>query len=461
MHPDTRSGGGRRTPPRRAWLHGARAAALIGLPTILVGIGSLAMAATPHPSASGTSPQCATLIIPGSVQECQSVGSYLSQNGAGTQAANISNPLNPLDDVGSACADAAQWLIEHLSGAVSGSTSVDFTNKGFLQQYAVVFAAATILTLVLWLLAVVKRTVRGDGIGTAVGEATGLLWIAVIASAFTPVVLAGMVKITDAVTDAISAGTTKGTNNFLDNYAHSLNSSLGGGSIMLIFLSLLSMIAAAVLWIELIVRAAMLYVGAALAAAVYAGLVDRALWVHVRRWAGMMVAIDFAKPIIVVVLSLATAVAAGEGKNPDAMSSVLAGLAILFLSIFASTVLYRFVPHFGDDMMALRQGRAAAQLGKGTSAMVDGPAARMQQGIAAHAARSGGQVAAPEAPKAIGGPSAGVAMSAGVVAHGARGAASRLSQARHTAPPPPQPPAAPPPSRPTPPPPRRQIGPGD
>lgn len=457
MHPDTESGAGRRrmSPSRR---RRARLAALVGLPTALTAIGTLAISATAHAATSGVSPQCKLLIIPGSPTACRQTGMLIANQG-GVSPAALSDPLNPLDDVGSACADAAKWLIDHLSGAVSGSTSVNFTNAGFLKQYAVVFAAATILTLVLWLLAVVKRAVRGDGIGAAVGEATGLLWIAVIASAFTPVLLAGMVKITDAVTNAISSGTTKGTNNFLENYGNSLNSSLGGGSIMLIFLSLLSMVAAAVLWLELIVRAAMLYVGAALAAAVYAGLVDRALWVHVRRWAGMMIAIDFAKPIIVVVLSLATAVAAGEGKNPDSMSSVLAGLAILFLSIFASTVLYRFVPHFGDDMMALRQGRAAAQLGKGAGAVADGPAARMQQGIAAHGGRSGSQAAGGEAPKAIGGPSAGVAMSAGVVAHGARGAASRLSQARHTAPPPPQPPAAPPPSRPAAPP--RQLGPGD
>ncbi|CAM5693690.1 hypothetical protein SVIOM74S_04757 [Streptomyces violarus] len=39
-------------------------------------------------------------------------------------------------------------------------TSTSPTPK-FLQQYAVVFAASTILALLLWLLAVVKRAVRG------------------------------------------------------------------------------------------------------------------------------------------------------------------------------------------------------------------------------------------------------------------------------------------------------------
>ena len=81
--------------------------------------------------------------------------------------------------------------------AITKTATVNFTNLGFLKQYAIVFAASAILTVLLWLLSVVKRAVRGDSIVTAIGEATGFLWMAVLASAFTPVILAGMVKITD------------------------------------------------------------------------------------------------------------------------------------------------------------------------------------------------------------------------------------------------------------------------
>jgi hypothetical protein len=160
---------------------------------------------------------------------------------------------------------------------------------------------------------------------------------------------------------------------------------------MLIFVSVLSMIAAALLWLELIIRAAMLYVGAALATAVYAGFVDKSMWGHIRRWIGLMISIDLIKPIIVIVLSLATAVSSGP---QDSFSAVLSGLAIMILSIFASGLVYRFVPAFGDEMLSLHKERAA-NIGKAaiTSAAFTSPAGTMRNGMAAHANRIGGAFA--------------------------------------------------------------------
>ena len=341
---------------------------------------------------------CAALF--GSVkQACENTGKLVGGTTSGSTSAS-SMLTDPLGSIAKSCAQAAAWVINQVSGAVGGNSGVDFTNSGFLKQYAIVFAASTILTVLLWMLAVIKRAVRGDAIVTAVTEATGFLWLAVGASAFTPVVLYGMVTLTDSVTDAIGSTTSTGTNNFLSSFANTLSpsngsaSTIGGGPILLIFVSLVAMIAAAVLWLELLIRAAMLYVGAALAGAVYAGLVDKDLWPHVRRWAGLMMAVDMVKPVIVIVLGLAAAISSGTSPS-SAFASVLSGLAIMVLSIFASGLIYRFVPNFGDDMLRMasaRGGEAPAQVQQGA---MDGPATRMQQGIAAHGARSGNPVAAP------------------------------------------------------------------
>lgn len=98
----------------------------------------------------------------------------------------LTSSLDPLSSLAKGCADAASWTIGKLSDAVKETANVDFTNPKFLQQYAVVFAASTILTLVLWLLAVAKRAVRGVPLTTAISEAVGFLWLTVLASAFTP-----------------------------------------------------------------------------------------------------------------------------------------------------------------------------------------------------------------------------------------------------------------------------------
>jgi uncharacterized membrane protein YgcG len=407
---------------------------------------------------------CSLLIGP-MKQACESTGRLVNgssgTSGGGGGSSTASLLTDPVGSIAHDCAQAAASVIKAVSDVVTGSTSVDFTNAGFLTQYAIVFAAASILTLVLWLLAVIKRAVRGDSVVTAITEATGFLWLAVGASAFTPVVLYGMVKLTDSVTGAIGAGTSKDTNNFLTSFANALDppsgqtADLGGGPILLIFVSLMAMIAAAVLWVELLIRAAMLYVGAALAAAVYAGLVDKSLWHHIRRWAGMMIAVDLAKPVIVIVLGLATAISGGPTQS--SVSSVLSGLAIMVLSIFASGLIFRFVPNFGDDMLAIGMARSADGPAEAAAGAMDGPASRMRQGIAAHAGRSG--TAIPANPMAAPATAA-LSMSAGMAVHGAR-TAFRLGTTRNAPPPVPPGGGQPPVSPPNPPLPRDPAGGGD
>ena len=370
-----------------------------------------------------------SLVVAGAKSGCEIARNIVtgSSTTSGSLTSSGSLLTDPLGSIAKSCAQAAAWVIDQVSGAVGGSGgSVDFTNAGFLKQYAIVFAASSILTVMLWLLAVIKRAVRGDAIISAVMEATGFLWLAIGASAFTPVILYGMVELTDSVSNAIGSTTNAGTNNFLASFANTLSptngsaSTVGGGPILLIFISLISMIAAALLWLELLIRAAMLYVGAVLAGAVYAGLVDKELWHHVRRWAGLMIAVDMVKPVVVIVLGLASAISSATAPT-SAFASVLSGLAIMVLSIFASGLIYRFVPNFGDDMLRISMARnsdAPAQVAQGA---MDGPATRMQQGIAAHGARSGNPVAAP-AMAALG-------AGAGMAAQGLR-ASSRLALQR-------------------------------
>ncbi|MFF2040275.1 hypothetical protein ACFVVX_07610 [Kitasatospora sp. NPDC058170] len=318
---------------------------------------------------------------------------------------------DPLGSLAKGCAQAAAWVVRKLSSAIDGTTQVDFTNASFLQQYAVVFAGSTIITLVLWLLAVTKRAVRGAPLTTAISEAIGFLWLTVVASAFTPLILYTVVSATDGLTKAIAVGTKSDTGTYLGGFADTLEKGdMGGGPLILIIVSLVAVLAAAVLWIELLIRAAMLYVGALLGTAVYAGLVDKQLWKHVRRWAGVMVAVDLAKPIIVIILGLAGAVATGAGATDD-FARVLSGLAILFLSIFASTAVYRFVPGFGDEIMNMRNARASAV--SAGSAMINGTANLMKQGISTHGDR--GPQGGGGSPGAGGG-----SVAPGIAAHAAR-----------------------------------------
>ncbi|MFB7213948.1 hypothetical protein [Streptomyces sp. NPDC056255] len=365
----------------------------------------------PSPSPSTGNKACDLLIGPAK-QYCE--------DGDAAPKTNISpavdNSLDPLSSLARGCADAAAWIVGKLSEAVEGTANVDFTNTKFLQQYAIVFAASTVLTLVLWLLAVAKRAIRGVPLTTAISEAIGFLWLTVLASAFTPLILYTVVSATDGVTDIIASSSGGQTDVFFGSFAEALKkgSDIGGGPIMLIVVSLVSILAAGVLWLELVIRAALLYVGALLGTVVYAGLVDKNMWGHVRRWAGIMIAVIMVKPVIVVVLGLAGALSQNDG--PNAFSAVVSGLAIILLAIFASAMIYRFVPGFGDEIQGARTNRKQATDGSQAAALISSPAALVSQGIKTHSSRSGQN----SGDSGSGGGRPANAVSGGVAAHSSR-----------------------------------------
>ncbi|MGW2073409.1 hypothetical protein ACWCPK_34085 [Streptomyces sp. NPDC001953] len=300
----------------------------------------------------------------------------------------LTDPLDPLSSLAKGCANAASWTVDKLSEAVKETASVDFTNQQFLHQYEIVFAASTILTLLLWLLAVAKRAVRGVPLTTALSEAVGFLWLTVLASAFTPLVLYTVVSATDSVSDVLAKATGDQTTTFFGAFSGALSkgSNIGGGPIMLILVSLVSILAAGVLYLELFLRAVLLYVGALLGVVVYSGLVDKNLWGHVRRWAGIMIAVILVKPVIVIVLGLAGALATDNG--PDSLAAVVSGLAIILLAIFASAMIYRFVPGFGDEIAASRSNRIMQGAERKAAAVISSPATLVAQGIKTHSTRA-------------------------------------------------------------------------
>ncbi|WP_369377484.1 hypothetical protein [Streptomyces sp. cg36] len=412
---------------RRALLPGARphralplVAALTAVQTAVVLAGTYVYAAPSPPASPPATPSTpspstgagACDLIKGPARQYCDAGNGKATGPAGTPAAG--DPADPLTSLARGCADAAVWVVDTLSKFVKTAAKVDFTNPAFLGRYAVVFAAATILTLVLWLLAVAKRAIRGVPLTTAISEAVGFLWLTVLASAFTPLILYTVVNATDAVTDVIASGTGDQTDVFFGSFSAALKkgTDIGGGPIMLIVVSLVTILAAGVLFLELYIRALLLYVGALLGVVVYSGLVDKNMWGHVRRWAGIMIAIILVKPIIVIVLSLAGALS--EGKGPDSFQAVVSGLAIILLAIFASAMIYRFVPGFGDEIAAARTNRKQATDGSQAAAVISSPAALVSQGIKTHSSRGNqGNNSAQARPANP--------MSGGVAAHSSRG----------------------------------------
>ncbi|MFD9293334.1 hypothetical protein ACFWBV_34820 [Streptomyces sp. NPDC060030] len=327
--------------------------------------------------------------------------------------------LDPLQAFAREMSDAAAWVTNHLAGSIDGVAQFDVTNNAFLAQYAVVFAASTVLTLVLWLFAVTKRAVRGAPLTTAFGEAVGLLWVTVAASAFTPLILHVVVQAVDGITEAFTGGKGGSSAQLFHDMAAALRQGgerIGGGPIMLIVVSLAVIVVSGALWLELALRSVALYVGAVFAVVVYAGLVDRAFWRKARVWVGLMVALILIKPIVAICLGISGVFTGAEGDG--SLPIVGAGFAVIVLAIFASIQIFRFVPGYGDDMIsglavrsAMTGGKMAGRVG---SRVVGSAAGVVSQGIQAHGGRSNGGAGS-------GGRKGSSSVSEGMQAHGNRG----------------------------------------
>ncbi|AEY94382.1 integral membrane protein (plasmid) [Streptomyces hygroscopicus subsp. jinggangensis 5008] len=350
------------------------------------------------------------------------------ENGIGPGDSDLTpSVLDPMSSLADSIAQGSAWVVDRLSDALAVTSDVDFTNGQFLKTYALVFAASTFLVLLIWLWAVAKRAVRGVPLTTALGEAVGLLWLTVLACAFTPLVLYTVVNAVDGITQALAGGSQHAK--FFQAFSEALTENNDGGPFVKIILSLVCMAAAGVLWIEMVIRVALLYVGAVLGTIVYSGLVDRELWSRVRRWVGIMAAVILVKPIVVVVLRLASALSSGGPS--DSVSAIISGLAIILLAIIASAMIFRMIPGMGDEIIAARRD-SYDPASRQAAALVTRPVSGITQGINTHASRD--TVSRAPAPSQTVSASAAHA-SSGIAAHSTRPASSAPIPPRPTVPP--------------------------
>ena len=330
--------------------------------------------------------------------------------------------------------EANIWFLRQMLDLIQNSTKIDLTSAGFLQQYAIIFAASSLLTVALWLIAVAKRAVRGIAVTTAVSEAIGFLLLQFVVNAMTPGALALLMKAIDEVTAIFEPYATSNFKPFLANLLTAMASNPTEGVGQLLVVNLIMMLGALLMWIELLMRGAAIYVAVALGPIVNAGLVDRDLWGKSKKWFGGIFAIGLSKPVLFALLGLGGAVLSDtSGSMSDVVSKTLVGALILLLAVFASATLYKWVPAFGDEMAQLHHDRKAAQ-SSGPAAAIDGPGQHANRAINSHvqdALVGGGSKAA--GGKAVGAKMGGGTAAAGPVAVGAAVAKAGLDMAKNKA----------------------------
>ncbi|MGW7295379.1 hypothetical protein ACWGIB_23675 [Streptomyces xiamenensis] len=259
--------------------------------------------------------------------------------------------------------DAVAFVFGAMMNALLSTTRIDWSDAGFLRTYGMAFAVSSVLTVILWLIAVAKRVIQGTPALQAVTESIGFLLLSVVATALAPAAIAYVTELFDRAAEAMFAPVADDGADLVVTVSAAMAALMvtPGGPIIVSFLALALLAAVSGVWMILIIRDALILSGLIFGATVFSGLVDRSLWSHVKRWVGVMGAIIASKYVVLTTIALATGMlasdAGGETSIVQSFATVFTAIALLWLALYLPFQLSKFLPLLGDDIQGLYQAR--------------------------------------------------------------------------------------------------------
>jgi hypothetical protein len=254
-----------------------------------------------------------------------------------------------LDALGSWVSDGAAWLLAQIGGVLGSTTSVDLTASWFTAHYGTMAALAGVVIVPLLLLGIIQSIYRQDASGLVRSVAVNVP-LAILLTA----VAVKLVELGLAVTDAMSAAVAQGAGLDAGNFMASVTLALSGTTALgqpavpafVLFLGSLAVVFGAVMvWVELLIRSAAVYVTVLFLPLALASLAWPAISHWCRRLVDTLVALILGKFVIVSVLSLGAGALAGSASaGGGGFTAVLGGAALLILSAFAPWALFRLLP---------------------------------------------------------------------------------------------------------------------
>ncbi len=271
-------------------------------------------------------------------------------------------------------ASGAEWLLGQIGDVLSSTTTVDVGATWFKTHYGQMTALAGVVILPMLLASTLQAVIRqnpGQLIKTFLVQLPLALLLAVVA--IQVVVLS--LSATDAMSDAVAGGTNADVNSLLTGVTSGLVAAAADptiASFVLLLISLLIAFASFVLWLELLIRAAAVYVAVLFLPLALATLVWPAVSHWCRRLVETLAALIISKFVIVATLSLAAGAVssgtAGSGSHGSGFSSVLAGGALLLMATFVPFAILRMIPAVEAGAVAHLDGLRE----KGTAAVTRG-----------------------------------------------------------------------------------------
>jgi len=336
-------------------------------------------------------------------QACEFTSSATGLGGLVSTAQGAADAVNcatdPVGCVAKSSATAASWFLGRLADVLGATSAIDPSDPAVLRIYGLVFGLSLFLTLVVAILSIARSAGTGRT-GEAVKTATAYLLLSLVASAFFPLAVFLGNELTDGVATAFSTVGAHDLNQFLHSTGVQLvamQSSTVGGPFALLLFSLVTIICSLILWIELLLRKAAFYAVLVFAPAVFSGLTSERMWHHVKRYVYFLLALLACKPVVVIILSLAASLTTTSTDG----SSILATCALLLMAIFSAGLLFKLIPHVGEQLGGAVNARRELS-GAGPLGAIPGPASIARRSIQTHAVGRAGGGASKVAPAVVG-----------------------------------------------------------
>lgn len=292
--------------------------------------------------------------------------------------------------------DAAVWVTGKVGSLIDATSSPDVSAGWFQGQYRTMVTVAGALALPMLLLALIQALMRQD-VWVLLRSAFGYLPMAFILAAAAVVATQLLVAVADDLSRTVVHSVGSDSSNLLqsvgDAYKNALNdNSSNAVPLFGIFLgSIILAIGAFVLWLEMVIRDAAIYIALFFLPLTFVAMIWPATSRWARRLVELLVAVIFAKFVIVSIISLATAAITNttlvQTGQDNEFERMIAGSALLVLAAWSPFALLRLIPMMEVAAATVASQRSTISNAAG-SAGIQTPAAYMRQAMDRHSKAS-------------------------------------------------------------------------
>lgn len=252
----------------------------------------------------------------------------------------------------------ATFVLHETATVLGETTTPRLDSTWFSAVYWKVAGLAAMLTLPFLFAAAIQALIRSD-LTLLLRAALGYLPLAMLAVAVTAPLTMLLLSASDELAGAVSSAAGNEGVSFLEHAISPLGTvgSLSGSPFLLFLLGLFTVAGALMLWIELLMREAAVYVIVLMLPLAFAALVWPARRIWAIRSVEVLAALILSKFAIVAVLSLG-GLALGHSLHTS-FAAMLSGLVLLILGAFTPWALLRLLP-----LAELASGAAGALRGQ-------------------------------------------------------------------------------------------------